>query len=140
MVNLKEDTSENTHSFKVCNINDINIKSQMYNIQEQDLYSTISNRRSFSLKTLAKSSLQSICKFCGKNFVFESRLKRHLYVHTGERPFACQHCGKTFNQKASLGQHILTHSARKPFMCDVCGRQFIKKSVFVSHSRMHTDV
>lgn len=85
------------------------------------------------------SSYNTVCRYCGKNFLFESRLRRHMYVHTGERPFTCEYCGKSFNQKASLGQHVLIHSDRKPFMCNICGKQFIKKSIFLAHSQVHTN-
>lgn len=91
-----------------------------------------------NLKPLTKSSLNTVCSYCGKDFLFESRLRRHLYVHTGERPFVCRFCNKSFNQKASLGQHILTHSDRKPYMCDICGKQFIKRSIFFAHSQTHS--
>ncbi|XP_035230533.1 zinc finger protein 567-like [Stegodyphus dumicola] len=70
----------------------------------------------FSPETRLNSSSKT-CRYCGKDFLFQSRLKRHLYVHTGERPFVCQFCGKKFNQKASLGQHLLIHSTVKPFVC-----------------------
>ena len=91
-----------------------------------------------NLKNISKTNLHTICSYCGKNFLFESRLRRHLYVHTGERPFVCKLCNKSFNQKASLGQHILTHSDKKPYVCDICGKQFIKRSIFFAHSQMHS--
>lgn len=100
--------------------------------------SDLSSRRSLCFKSINKPNLHTVCRHCGKNFLFESRLKRHMYIHTGERPFVCQYCGKRFNQKASLGQHILIHSDKKPYMCDVCGKQFIKRSMFIAHSNLHS--
>uniref|UniRef100_A0A8C7DT02 C2H2-type domain-containing protein n=1 Tax=Oncorhynchus kisutch TaxID=8019 RepID=A0A8C7DT02_ONCKI len=46
-----------------------------------------------------------ICPQCEKRFSHQHHLKRHLKVHTGERPFACTHCGKRFSERSYLGIH-----------------------------------
>ena len=45
------------------------------------------------------------CQFCLKVFCTPSLLKRHLVIHTGERPFKCNKCDRTFQQKAHLTNH-----------------------------------
>ncbi|KFM61006.1 RE1-silencing transcription factor, partial [Stegodyphus mimosarum] len=45
------------------------------------------------------------CAFC--HYVSDRRnIKRHLRIHTGERPFSCYHCNSRFSQKVHLTRHI----------------------------------
>ncbi|XP_076456015.1 uncharacterized protein LOC143290456 isoform X2 [Babylonia areolata] len=46
------------------------------------------------------------CPYCHKEFVKPSDLKRHLMVHTGEKPYVCQFCQKGFKQPQSLNYHL----------------------------------
>lgn len=39
-----------------------------------------------------------VCEVCSK----ASELRKHMMVHTGERPFTCPRCGKTFKRKTRL--------------------------------------
>ncbi|CAL4062502.1 unnamed protein product, partial [Meganyctiphanes norvegica] len=53
----------------------------------------------------------SSCPTCGQRFhgIYQKyNLKRHLAIHTGERPFSCLHCYATFNQKSNMKRHIET--------------------------------
>ena len=46
------------------------------------------------------------CVFCGKFFLHNSDLVRHVRSHTGERPFGCPVCQARFKQKVHLTGHI----------------------------------
>lgn len=46
------------------------------------------------------------CVECGKGFITPSKLQRHSYSHTGQRPFHCDVCAKSFSQSANLKTHI----------------------------------
>lgn len=46
---------------------------------------------------------------CGRMFKRMEHLKRHMRIHTMERPFACTACDKKFARKDNLNQHLRTH-------------------------------
>ncbi|EFA02595.1 zinc finger protein 264 isoform X1 [Tribolium castaneum] len=45
------------------------------------------------------------CKYCSKKFGWPTDLKRHILIHTGERPFKCQCCDSTFTRNFLLKKH-----------------------------------
>lgn len=40
-----------------------------------------------------------ICDQCGAKFFYNTDLRRHMRVHTNERPYTCQLCGSSFKEK-----------------------------------------
>ncbi|XP_049739219.1 zinc finger protein 740 isoform X2 [Elephas maximus indicus] len=61
-----------------------------------------------------------ICQHCFGAFRSSYHLKRHILIHTGEKPFECDICDMRFIQKYHLERHKRVHSGEKPYQCERC--------------------
>jgi len=48
-----------------------------------------------------------ICPYCAQGCFDRSHLRRHVMIHTGERPLACNYCNYRTRQTSDLKQHML---------------------------------
>lgn len=68
------------------------------------LYTSVKKQSSVSSYT------EFSCFWCNYTSCVITNIKRHVRLHTGERPFKCEVCDKRFNEKASLKTHqLLVH-------------------------------
>ena len=52
------------------------------------------------------------CHFCNKLFANSFRLKIHVRVHTGEKPFKCEPCNQAFSDRSNFVKHKQTRTHR----------------------------
>lgn len=90
-------------------------------------------------ENITKSKTKISCDYCGKNFMFKSRLMQHLATHSSERPFTCSRCPKAFSRKDSLMAHEITHTNVKPYKCDRCVAHFTRRHSLKKHYYVHTN-
>lgn len=80
-----------------------------------------------------------ICNFCDKEFLGGNDLRKHIRIHTDERPFECQHCGQRFRQGGCLKNHIASqHGTSETFTCYYCNKTFPIKERLRLHMRLHS--
>lgn len=92
-----------------------------------------------SLQPLADEEGRFSCPDCEKSFKFQSLLKAHQRIHTGEQPFLCSQCGRRFSFKQSLERHKHTHKSGRKYECLICGEFFKSLVAQREHKSTHME-
>ena len=79
------------------------------------------------------------CKFptCGWSFKRFEHLKRHMLVHTKERPFVCDFhgCEKSFSRSDNFSAHLRTHTKKTMHM-----RQFDREMMLMDQQQQQSNL
>ncbi|XP_034098850.2 transcription factor E4F1 isoform X2 [Drosophila albomicans] len=60
------------------------------------------------------------CQACGKKVQSNYNLRRHMMIHTGERPFPCDLCERRFREFSDLKKHRRRHMNDPRYICMIC--------------------
>ena len=73
------------------------------------------------------------CDICGKSVVVKG-FKRHMLIHTGEKPFECSRCNKKFRRNFRLKDHCITvHGLSFSSVCQFCRLYFESDELVTQH-------
>ncbi|KAK7080819.1 hypothetical protein SK128_020996 [Halocaridina rubra] len=88
------------------------------------------------MKNAHKNIVEIQCDLCGK-MCSKNHFRRHMDIHSGNKPYSCKSCGKSFLQKGHYTLHLKYHRGQKDHLCDTCGKKFYQKSELKIHNRIH---
>lgn len=70
------------------------------------------------------------CKVCGHFYANQTSFRHHKCVP----PQKCEVCQEVFKTAAQLKRHMYLHTEERPFNCDICKRSFLYKNNFKKHN------
>ena len=76
------------------------------------------------------------CPYCSKEFQ-KYALKKHMLIHTGEKPHKCETCGRGFASLGNMKRHMGTHNDGNLFVCGQCSKRFSNASSLKTHMDTH---
>lgn len=87
----------------------------------------------------SRTALPHECPHCGQGFTRRSRLREHVFQHTGEKLFNCKICKKSFPSPANLLRHSLIHGGSRIYSCPICDKRFFQPTSLKRHMMTHQE-
>ncbi|XP_070498111.1 zinc finger protein 845-like [Chironomus tepperi] len=81
------------------------------------------------------------CTVCNENFIRNSDLRRHSFLHYQGKIYSCVHpgCSEMFKTSYKLQLHQIVHSENieKSFKCDICDKKYLRQTTLYKHRKLH---
>ncbi|XP_068631204.1 gastrula zinc finger protein XlCGF57.1-like isoform X1 [Battus philenor] len=143
-VKLEADFTDNIDNvLRETHISDTKIQADKYKCNECEQSfskerSLIAHRRKHRNYIKKEDNLRYECDYCGKDFSMKPLLKRHLKLHSMNRPFVCTQCPKSYTRQDQLLEHSKRHDKIKSHVCSYCNKGFFQLCSLKDHLRVHT--
>lgn len=95
-------------------------------------FDSIAKLKNHLLKVHNGVQREFVCDLCDEKFARKSKLRQHMFTHTGYFNYRCSVCEKGFVQLSHLKRHEKIHSSR---VCDQCSEGFPNWSSLMAHKR-----
>ena len=104
-----------------------------------DAESDFTSMTNANCQLVSKLNLSSVCSICDHKYFGRVDMEKHMFMHTGERPYTCTLCNKRFIHWNSIWCHVRQkhvnvneHGRQKKvfkiteqaFACELCDKRF----------------